>query len=72
MRCQINIRGSLKALLALAAHLVCRLAILLIPARRTSLIHYGKFLNQGVIILAILIGLNWIATLLHIKFSLIP
>jgi hypothetical protein len=50
---------------------VYRLAVLLIPARRSRLVHYGKFLNQGVIILGILFGLNWITTLLHIRFSFI-
>jgi len=51
---------------------VYRLAILMIPAWRSRLVHYGKFLNQGVIILGILFVLNWIATLLLIRFSFIP
>jgi len=44
----------------------CRLGILLIPRCRTRLIRYGRFLNQGIIVLAILVGINWITTLISL------
>jgi len=45
---------------------VCRLGIFVIPRWRTRLIRYGKFLNQGIIVLAILFGANWVATLISL------
>ena len=45
---------------------LCRLGILVIPRWSTRLVRYGKFLNQGIIVLAILLGLNWILKLLSL------
>jgi hypothetical protein len=44
----------------------CRLGIFVIPRWRTGLIRYGRFLNKGIIVLAILFGINWIATLISL------
>jgi hypothetical protein len=44
----------------------CRLGIFVIPRWRTRLISYGKFLNLGIIVLAILFGINWIAALISL------
>jgi hypothetical protein len=41
----------------------CRLGIFVIPRWRLLFVKYGKFLNQGIIVLAILFGVNWIITL---------
>jgi len=45
---------------------VCRLGIFVIPGWRKRIIRYGRFLNQGIIVLAILFGVNWIATLISL------
>jgi hypothetical protein len=45
---------------------VCRLGIFIIPRWRTPLIRYGRFLNKGIIVLAILFGINWITTLISL------
>lgn len=42
---------------------VYRLGFFLIPGFWARMARYGKFLNRGIIILAILFGLNWILTL---------
>lgn len=42
---------------------VFSLGFLVIPKQRTRIIHYSKFLHRGIIILAILFGVNWIFTL---------
>jgi hypothetical protein len=44
----------------------CRLGIFVIPRWRTRLIRYGKFLNQGIVVLAVLFGVNWITTLISL------
>jgi hypothetical protein len=44
----------------------CRLGIFVIPRWRAHLIRYGRFLNKGIIVLAILFGINWIATLISL------
>ena len=49
---------------------VCRLAIFVIPKWQARLIRYGKFLNQGIIVLAILFGINWITTLISLSSNL--
>jgi hypothetical protein len=45
---------------------VCRLGIFIIPGRQARIARYGKFLNQGIIVLAILFGVNWITTLISL------
>jgi hypothetical protein len=45
---------------------VCRLGIFVIPRWRPRLISYGRFLNKGIIVLAILFGINWITTLISL------
>jgi len=44
----------------------CRLGIFIIPRWRIRLIRYGRFLNKGIIVLAILFGINWITTLISL------
>lgn len=39
------------------------LGFLVVPKWRAPISRYGKFLNQGLIVLAILFGVNWILTL---------
>lgn len=48
----------------------CRLGIFVIPKWRARLIKYGRFLNQGIIVLAILFGINWITTLISLSSNL--
>jgi hypothetical protein len=45
---------------------VCRLAIFAIPMWRERFVRYGRFLNKGIIVLAILFGANWITTLISL------
>jgi len=45
---------------------VCRLGIFVIPKWRARLIKYGKFLNLGIVVLAVLFGVNWITTLISL------
>jgi hypothetical protein len=45
---------------------LCRLGIFVIPKWQARLIKYGKFLNQAIIVLAVLFGANWIATLISL------
>ncbi|NIN93340.1 DUF2752 domain-containing protein [bacterium] len=59
-------RLGLLTLLYVFLQFVCRLGIFVIPRWRTSLIRYGKFLNKGIIVLAILFGVNWVATLISL------
>ena len=40
------------------------LGLLAIPAHRTRISRFNKFLNRGIIVLAIFFGVNWIFTLL--------
>lgn len=54
--------GLLTLVYVLLQFLFC-LGFLLIPIWRTRLERYGKFLNQGIIILGVLFFLNWIITL---------
>jgi hypothetical protein len=44
----------------------CRLGIFVIPGWRARLVRYGKFLNLGIIFLAVLFGINWITTLISL------
>jgi hypothetical protein len=57
-------RLGLLTLLYVVLQFSCRLGIFVIPRWRISLIRYGKFLNQGIVVLAVLFGVNWIITLL--------
>jgi hypothetical protein len=45
---------------------LCRLGIFVIPRWRERLVRYGKFLNLGIIVLAVLFGVNWIITLISL------
>ncbi len=45
---------------------VCRLGIFVIPGWRARIVRYGKFLNLGIIVLAVLFGINWITTLISL------
>ncbi len=45
---------------------VCRLGIFVIPGWRARIVRCGKFLNLGIIVLAVLFGANWITTLISL------
>jgi hypothetical protein len=57
-------RLGLLTLLYVFLQFACRLGIFVIPKWRARFIRYGKFLNQGIVVLAVLFGVNWIATLI--------
>jgi len=57
-------RLGLLTLVYIFLQFLCRLGLIVIPRWSTRLVRYGKFLNQSIIVLAILFGLNWIHNLL--------
>jgi hypothetical protein len=57
-------RLGLLTLLYVFLQFLCRLGIFVIPRWRARIARYGKFLNLGIIVLAVLFGVNWVITLI--------
>lgn len=62
-------RLGLLTLIYIFLQFVYRLGFIMIPNWWTRIVRYEKFLNLGIIVLAILFMLNWILTLSLIIFS---
>lgn len=59
-------RLGLVTLVYVALQLLFRLAVLLFPILRIRFSRFDSYLNRGIILLAVLFGVNWIITLIQL------
>jgi hypothetical protein len=63
-------RLGLLTLVYICLQFIYRLGLIVVPKWRARFFPYGKFLNRGIIVLAVLFMLNWILTLILMVSSI--